>query len=105
MDSGFLGKADLAASTDTDIGPPIAAGFLFTASVSFANRTAADINVRLAIRNGAITDADYVEYDAVLPSNGALERTGIVIGPGEQITVRASAVGVSVRAAGFAEVV
>jgi hypothetical protein len=100
--SGKLGKADLAAAADTDL-YTTPAGIVATASVAFVNRTAAAITVRLAVRSAALANSDYLEYDASIPANGVLERTGIVLSPGEIITVRASAVGVSARAHGFEE--
>lgn len=101
--SGRFGKAALAANTDTDL-YVVPAGRVATATVSFCNRTAANIAVRLAVRNGAIADSDYLEFDAAVPANGVLERTQIALTAGETITVRAAAAGISVRAHGFAEV-
>lgn len=100
--SGRLGKADLAAAIDTDLYTAPAATVV-TATVAFANRTAADVHVRLAVRDGVLADSDYLEYDAAVPASGVLERTGIVLGPGETITVRTDAAGVSARAHGFTE--
>ena len=52
--------------------------------------------------NVAITDTEssqdasrYIEYDTQLPRKGILERTGIVMQPGQYITVRSSVAGVS----------
>lgn len=100
--NGRFGKADLAAATDTDI-YTVPAAIVATATVAFVNRTAAEVMVRLAVRSAALADTDYLEYDAAVAANGVLERTGIVLGAGEIITVRASAIGVSVRAHGFEE--
>lgn len=103
MSSGRLGKADLAAATDTDL-YTVPAGTVATANVSFCNRTGAPIRVRLAVRNGALTNADYLEFDAEVPANGVLERTAIACEAGEIITARASAVGVSAVVRGWEEV-
>lgn len=103
MSSGRLGKADLAATTDTDL-YTVPAGIVATANVSFCNRTSAPIRVRLAVRSGALANADYLEFDTEVPANGVLERTGIALEAGEIITVRAAATGISVRAHGFEEV-
>lgn len=100
--NGRLGKADLAATIDTDL-YTAPADTVATAAVAFVNRTAADVRVRLAVRVGALADADYIEYDATVPANGVLERTGIALSAGETITARADAAGVSVRAHGFEE--
>lgn len=103
MSSGRLGKADLAANTDTDL-YTVPAGTVTTANVSFCNRTGAPIRVRLAVRSGALTNADYLEFDAEVPANGVLERTAIACEAGEIITARASAAGISAVARGFEEV-
>ena len=102
MASGRFGKVNLAANADTDI-YTCPAGMVATASVCFANRTETPIKVRLAVRNGAISLPDYIYYDVTCPANGILERTQVVLGAGEIITVRADAAGMSVRAHGFEE--
>ena len=53
---GKLGKAALAANTDTDL-YTVPTGLVATANVCFVNRTGAPISVRLAVRTGAIADA------------------------------------------------
>ena len=103
MNSGRLGKASLAAGVDTDV-CTVTAGTVATVNVNFCNTTAADIAVRLAVRDGALAASDYVEYDAVIPANGVLERSALVLSAGETIVARAAAVGVSVRVFGFEEV-
>ena len=100
--SGLLGKAAVPANVYTDL-YTVPAGKVASATVSYCNRTAADITVRLAVRNAAIADADYLEFGAMVPANGVLERGGIALSAGEIITVRASAVGISARAHGFVE--
>lgn len=101
--SGRLGKADLTANTDTDL-YTVPAGNLAVVNVYFCNRTAASIRVRLAVRSGAIANPDYLEFDADVPANGVLERTKIPLDPGEIITVRANATGISAQVRGFEEV-
>ena len=102
MASGRFGKANLNANADTDLYtvPP---GIVATANVCFANRNATPASVRLAVRAGPISDADYLEFETVIPPNGILERTGIALTTGEIITVRSNAAGVSVRAHGYEE--
>jgi hypothetical protein len=101
--SGRLGKANLVASADTDV-YTVPASVLTTANVSFCNRGATAARVRLAVRSGALGNADYLEFDAEVPANGVLERTGIVAEAGEIFTVRANTNDVSVRVHGFEEV-
>ena len=102
MASGRFGKANPAANADTDI-YTVPVGMVATANVCFCNRTNAPVQVRLAVRSAAIADTDYLEYGTTIPANGILERTGIAMTAGEVITVRTSALGVSVRAHGFEE--
>lgn len=102
MASGRLGKASLASGVDTDV-YTVPAGTVATLNINFCNRTAADIPVRIAVRSGALTDADYLEYDTVLPANGVLQQSAVVAGAGEIVTCRAGAAGVSVRVHGFEE--
>jgi hypothetical protein len=101
--SGRLGKADLTANTDTDL-YTVPASNLATVNVYFANRTSAAIRVRLAVRSGALANADYLEFDSEVPANGVLERTKIPVEAGEIITVRANATGISAQVRGFEEV-
>jgi hypothetical protein len=100
MASGLLGKADLAAATDT---------LLFTAgatpqtfNVRFANRNAAAVKVRVAIgTGGAPAAADYVDYDVAVQALGILEDTGLVASSGEKVWARSDTANVSVRAHGM----
>lgn len=102
MASGLFGKAALLATTATDL-YTVPAGTVATANINLCNCTSAAVTVRIAIRKAALADADYIEYDAKLPANGVIERTGIALSAGEIVTVRASAAGVSARVHGFEE--
>lgn len=104
MASGKLGAADLAANTDTTL-YAVPAEKVATVTVSFCNRAAAAVKVRLAASaTGVPAAADYLEYDATVPANGVLERTGIVLGAGENLIARADVAAVTVRVHGFEEV-
>ena len=102
MPSGRFGKANLAANADTDLYtcPP---GKVATATVAICNRTTDPVSVRLAVRSAAIADSDYLEFGAVVPPNGVLERSQIVLSAGEIITVRSASAGITARAHGFEE--
>jgi len=100
--SGFLGKADLAATANTDL-YTVPAGKITTANINLCNRTNVAITARIAIRSDALGDADYLEYDTSIPPHGVLERSGMVLSAGETIVAHASAAGVSVRVHGFEE--
>lgn len=101
--SGCMGSAALAAAASTDLYtvPP---DTVATVNVNLCNRTTTAIKVRIAIRNGALSDAHYIEYDTSIPANGVLERTGMAMSSGETIMAYAAAAGISVRVHGFEEV-
>lgn len=104
MPSGKLGSADLTAATDTVLYtvPPTTVA---SASVSFVNRTASPVKVRLSAGSAATpAAADYLLYDAVVPPTGEPAGvTGLALSPGEKVVARADAAGVSVRVHGFEE--
>ena len=101
--AGRLGKAALAANTDTII-YTVPADTVATANINLCNRTAAAITIRLSIGAASPADADYIEYDTSIPAYGVLERSGLVMSAAEVLVAMASAVGVSIRAYGFTEV-
>jgi hypothetical protein len=103
MAGGLLGKASLAANTDTSI-YTVPASTVTTANINMVNTTAAAITIRLSIGSATPAAADYIEYETSLPANGVMERSGIVMSAAEVVVARASATGVSIRAFGFTEV-
>lgn len=103
MASGLLGKADLTANTNTSI-YTVPASTVATVNVNLVNRTSAAITVRLSIGAANPANTDFIEYDASIPANGVLERSGLVMSAAEILVARASATGISVRAYGFTEV-
>ena len=104
MASGKLGSAALAANTDTTV-YTVPASTVATINIAIVNRgsVAATVNVAIA-PTGTPVDADYIEFGAVIPANGILERTAIVAGAGERVVVRSSTANCSVRVHGFEEV-
>lgn len=90
MATGRLGTADLAATTNTTVyTTPVSTFTVCTLNV--CNRNASTITVRIAVAASATPgDAEYIEYDAQIPANGVLERTGIVMDSGRQLVVRTS---------------
>jgi len=100
--SGLLGKADLAANTDTSL-YAVPDDTVATVNLNLCNRSAAAVSVRIAVHTGALSNADYLEYDSLIPARGLLERTGLAMSAGETLTVRASGTGISARAHGFEE--
>jgi len=100
--SGLLGKADLAADTSTDL-YTVPTQTIATVNLNLCNRSADAVSVRIAVHIGTLTDADYLEYDSMIPPRGLLERTGLAMSAGETLTVRATGTGISARAHGFEE--
>ena len=102
MANGRMGAADLAANTNTTLYNPT--GATGTVTVSVVNRNAGGALVRLALAATATpTAAEWLEYDAYLPTAGVLERAAIVVGSGQYLVVQSSAASVSAVAFGFEE--
>ncbi|MGO3562814.1 hypothetical protein [Pseudomonas helleri] len=102
MASGILGEADLLANTSTKL-YTVPADSVTTLTVSFCNRTASVVKVRLLAPMVEGTTSTYFEYDASIPVNGVLERTGIVLNAGRNLTVQSDKAGVTAIAHGFEE--
>jgi len=105
MPSGKLGvTADLPAAVDQLL-YTVPANTVTTATIRLTNRGASLIKARVAIGTGAApVAADYIEYDAPVPSNGILEDTGIALSAGEKVWARSDTATVSARVHGFEEV-
>lgn len=91
MASGILGQASLSATTDTTV-YTVPAGTLAVVNINVTNRSssnAASVRIALAAA-GTPEDKEYIEYDASVPSNGVLERTGIALGEGARVVVYSS---------------
>ncbi len=102
MPSGKFGSVDLAAGADTLLCAAVPAGKTRTVNVRFANRSAVDVSIRLAIGVGAAPALeDYLSYDIRLRANGIVEDTGIVVSEGEKVWVRCNTANVSARAHGL----
>lgn len=104
MASGKFWSGTLTANTDQDTGA-VGAGLTRTVSISLVNRDpSVAAKVRIAIGTAAApANGDYIEYDASLPANGVLERTGLAVGAGERVILRADTGTVTGRVHGFEE--
>lgn len=103
MASGTLGQVAPLASANTS-GYTVPAGKTASFTVNFCNRGTSPVLVRLAIAAAlAPANAEYIEYDAVIPANGVLERTGLAATAGKQVVVYADTANVSVNIFGFEE--
>jgi hypothetical protein len=100
----FNNSADLAATTNTTL-RTITTGKEASFSVSFANRTASAINIRIAHAAATTTPAlaEWRAYDYSLAGNSAIEFSGLVAVASKNIVAYASATGISVNVYGFEE--
>jgi hypothetical protein len=97
-----LAAVDLPATAMTDVYTvPALRRTVFTVSV--CNRTSADRRLRLALCDGALLNADYIEFDTVIPPNGVLERSGLMLSAAQLLRAYADATGLSVVVYGIQE--
>lgn len=103
MPSGVLGQAALAVATNTTV-YTVPSGMVASFNINAVNRGSSAATVRIAIASSAApTDAEWIEFDASIPANGVLERTGIVAHGAERVVVQASTANVSVNVYGYEE--
>lgn len=101
MATGLLGQAALSAATNTTIYTVPATTFTVL-SISVCNRGGTTASVRIALASAATpTNAEYIEFDAQIGSNGVLERTGIMMNAGKLLVVYTNSANVSVSAFGI----
>lgn len=101
MASGVLGQSDLAATTNTTV-YTVPSSKVATFTVNFCNRSSTNVAIRLALASTASPSAsEWIEYDAIVPANGVLERTGLVAHAAERLVAYAGAANVSVSVYGF----
>lgn len=104
LDVPIRGGVDTAATTDTTLLTQTTAkdGAVF---VTATNRTAAPINIRIAIRplGATLDDTMFDLYDYPLPAFDSIQRGPFSLLGTDVITVRASAVDVTFRYDGWEE--
>lgn len=102
MASGILGQQALAATTLTTV-YTVPASTLGVVNINITNRsTSATADVRVALASTATpTNAEYIEFDAVIPARGVLERTAVVMNATKQVVVYASTANCSVSVYGL----
>jgi hypothetical protein len=103
MATGTLGQASLTATTNTTI-YTVPVGKTATFNVSICNTNASAVTVRLAICATSTPAAgEYLEYDATIPANGVLERTGLVASASKLIVGYANTANVNFNVFGYEE--
>jgi len=92
MATGRLGANALSAATETTV-YTVPTGKYAVFSVTLVNRNATTtVAARIALANAAsATNAEYIEYDALIPGGGVLERTGLVLDAGKRLNVYTNA--------------
>lgn len=104
MANGILGQSAPTAATNTTV-YTVPAATTATFCVSICNTGTASITARLAIAaTGTPGASEWLEYDAIIPASGVLERTGIVAQATKNVVARVSAATAAVSVYGFEEV-
>lgn len=104
MANGVLGKGMTQANSSVVLYTVPANMQFATITVSACNQDQTnDVSFSMAVTSAAnATPADYIEFGAILPvKGGVLERTCLVLSPGEKVIVQASSSEVSVRVFGL----
>lgn len=101
MATGRLGVTDLSAGTNATA-YTVPAGNYTICNVSFTNRNASSVNIRLAMAStGSPAGQEWIEYDTVVVGSGVFERTGLVMQAGLNIVAYSSAANVGVTVYGI----
>lgn len=102
MASGILGKASLAATTNTTL-YTVPATTTTTLNISVCNQgTSGTARIRLAASaTGTPAATEYFEYDTLVYANNVLERTGIVVETGTNIVAYSDTPNVTVMVWGI----
>lgn len=100
--NGRLGKAEAGNASFVTLyaAPPEIAHAVANVLVVNTNNVEATITIAIAQTTAPNTN-EFIEYNYPLPPNGHLERSALVISPGEIILVYANMTGVVCRAHGF----
>jgi hypothetical protein len=104
MPSGTLGQSAPSATSNTIV-YTVPANRISTLNINICNRDAVNVAlIRIAIANtSSPAVAEYIEYDAPVPPNSVLERTGIVASNSKNVVVYTSISSISVNVHGFEE--
>lgn len=103
MANGVLGKTMSVAGTEVIAYTAPANLDFATISINLVNQAAADASVKIAVTTSAsASPGDYIDFNAVLPADGGgLERTCIVVSPGENVIIESDNSNVAVRVYGL----
>lgn len=104
MAQGILGKANLSATTITNI-YTVPASTVSVFNILVCNRNTSTIKIRIALSTTSVTQAtdEFIEYDTLIPGNGVLERTKIMLDTAKIVTAYSDTANVTVIVDGFEE--
>lgn len=105
MANGVLGKAMSNDSTPVNVYEVPYEAVFATASINLTNTGVDDAIVKLAITTAATPGlVDYIEHNAVIPAGGILERTCMVMSPGEKVMIECDKNTVAIRVYGLEDI-
>ncbi len=105
MASGVLGQSAPSAGVATTV-YTVPASTLSVVTISCVNRGTSAATVRIALASTATpTDQEYIEYGAVVPSAGVLERNGVALEAGKRVNVFSSSADTSFNVYGLEQTV
>lgn len=103
MPSGILGRLVTAVDTNAVV-YTVPADKMAVCNISICNTGGEQSRIRIALSDtGTPVAGDYIEYDYILPPNGSMERTGIVLDAGKNIVAMATTGSVNVVIFGMEE--
>ena len=87
--TGTLANGTLTNNLETNVFsiPADQTGGYAVVSVMMMNMGTTDANCRIALHEGTRTDGDFIEYDFPVVPKGMIERTGVVVGAGQAISL------------------
>lgn len=98
-----LGQSAPSATTNTDLYTVGAGKSAVVSTIAITNRAGTSATYRVAVRvaGAAISNEDYIAYDATVTANDSIMMTiGVTLGAGDVITVYASTANLSFNAFG-----
>ncbi len=100
--SGRLGKVEAGNGSFTTLYAVPSSADVATCNVLVSNTNTTSAKITIAISTSTTPAAtDYISYNYDIPPNGVLERTALVLSPGEIVLVSSNSAGMICRAHGY----
>ena len=104
MAGKILGRFNLTTPNSPSTVYTVGAGLTSSFSINVCNRNIDSIKIKLAISDNVTpASSDYIEFSTIIPANGVLERTGLVLDAGKRVVVESDTGNVSVVLYGYEE--